>query len=76
MVILRRLPDWDYNPRSIDGLDYQDCWKVPALPDYEGVRSYICTYCLKGVSEVVLTVAKRHTAVLALALAIAITVVR
>jgi hypothetical protein len=33
MAILRRLPDWDYNPRSIDGLDYEDCRKVPALPD-------------------------------------------
>jgi hypothetical protein len=33
IVILRRSPDLDYNPRSIDGLDYEDCRKVPALPD-------------------------------------------
>lgn len=40
MVILRRLSDWDYNPQSKDGLDYEDCQEVPALPDQEGVCSY------------------------------------
>lgn len=40
MVILRRLSDWDYNPRSKDGLDYEDCQEVPALPDQEDVCSY------------------------------------
>jgi VanZ family protein len=49
---------------------------VAALPDQEGVRSHICTYRLKGVSEVVLSIAKRHTAVIAIALAVAITVVK
>jgi hypothetical protein len=46
MVILRQLPDRDYNPWSIGGLDYEDCRKMPALPDYEGVRSFASTYCL------------------------------
>lgn len=51
MVILWRFPDWDYNPWSIDGLEYEDCRKVPVSPDWEGVRSYICTCLLKDVSE-------------------------